>query len=323
MSRETVVNLILAVLLLAVPLLANAVGQPFYITLATRIAILALAATGLNLALGLGGLVSFGHAAFFGIGGYAAGILATHGFSGDPLIFGLSGTNLMPVIWLVAAVTAGLAGLAIGAISLRTSGVYFIMITLAFAQMVYYFAVSWPAYGGEDGLSILVRNQFPGVNSMRPLSFFLICYVVLLVSIGLFALIRASRFGSALQAARQNPVRVATVGIRPFRIRLTAFAISAMMTGLAGALFADLNRFVSPSMLSWHMSGELIVLIILGGTGRLFGPLAGAALYVIIEYALGGITERWQFFLGLILLGVVLFARGGLLGFVTGKARHG
>lgn len=323
MSRETVVNLILAALLLAVPLLANAVGQPFYITLATRIAILALAATGLNLALGLGGLVSFGHAAFFGIGGYAAGILATHGFSGEPLVFGLSGTNQMLVIWIVAAVTAGLAGLAIGAISLRTSGVYFIMITLAFAQMVYYFAVSWPAYGGEDGLSILVRNQFPGVSTMRPLSFFLICYVVLLAAIGLFALIRASRFGSALQAARQNPVRVATVGIRPFRIRLTAFAISAMMTALAGALFADLNRFVSPSMLSWHMSGELIVLIILGGTGRLFGPLAGAALYVIIEYALGGITERWQFFLGLILLGVVLFARGGLLGFIAGKARHG
>ncbi|MBD0415157.1 branched-chain amino acid ABC transporter permease [Oryzicola mucosus] len=323
MSRETVVNFILAALLLAVPLLANAVGQPFYITLATRIAILALAATGLNLALGLGGLVSFGHAAFFGIGGYAAGILATHGFSGEPLVFGLSGTNQMLVIWIVAAVTAGLAGLAIGAISLRTSGVYFIMITLAFAQMVYYFAVSWPAYGGEDGLSILVRNQFPGVSTMRPLSFFLICYVVLLAAIGLFALIRASRFGSALQAARQNPVRVATVGIRPFRIRLTAFAISAMMTALAGALFADLNRFVSPSMLSWHMSGELIVLIILGGTGRLFGPLAGAALYVIIEYALGGITERWQFFLGLILLGVVLFARGGLLGFIAGKARHG
>ncbi|WJR68625.1 branched-chain amino acid ABC transporter permease [Neorhizobium sp. CSC1952] len=323
LSRENLVNLVLAAALLAAPLAANALGQPFYVTLATRIAILALAATGLNLALGLGGLVSFGHAAFFGIGGYAAGILATHGFSGDPLIFGLPGTNQMWVIWIVAVVVAGLVGLAIGAISLRTSGVYFIMITLAFAQMVYYFAVSWPAYGGEDGLSILVRNQFPGVMTMRPLSFFLICYVILLIGIGLFALIRASRFGSALQAARQNEVRVATVGIEPYRIRLTGFVISAMMTGLAGALFADLNRFVSPSMLSWHMSGELIVLIILGGAGRLFGPLAGAALYVAFEYALGGLTERWQFFLGLILLVVVLFARGGLLGLLAGKARHG
>ena len=323
LTREILVNLILAALLLAVPLMANAFGQPFYVTLATRVAILALAATGLNLALGLGGLVSFGHAAFFGIGGYAAGILATHAFSGDPLLLGLSGTNQMPVIWLVAMLVAGLVGLLIGLISLRTSGVYFIMITLAFAQMVYYFAISWPAYGGEDGLSILVRNQFPGVNTMKPVSFFLICYVVLIVALGLFVLIRGSRFGSALQAARQNEVRVATVGIAPYRIRLTAFAISAAMTGLAGALFAELNRFVSPSMLSWHMSGELIVLIILGGTGRLFGPLAGAALFVIFEYVLGGLTERWQFFLGLILLGTVLFARGGLLGLLAGKARHG
>jgi branched-chain amino acid transport system permease protein len=322
-SRENLTNLILAALLLAVPLGAYAMGENFYITLATRIAILALAATGLNLALGLGGLVSFGHAAFFGIGGYAAGILATHGFSGDPLVFGLPGTNQMLAVWLVAIVVAALLGLAIGAISLRTSGVYFIMITLAFAQMVYYFAISWPAYGGEDGLSILVRNQFPGVNTMRPLNFFLICYVVLIAAVGIFALIRSSRFGSALQAARQNEVRVATVGIAPYSIRLTAFAISAAITGLAGALFADLNRFVSPSMLSWHMSGELIVLIILGGVGRLFGPVAGAMLYVIFEYALGGITERWQFFLGLILLGVVLFARGGLLGLLAGKAKHG
>lgn len=323
LNRENLINVILAALLLAAPFAANAFGQPFYITLATRIAILALAATGLNLALGLGGLISFGHAAFFGLGGYAAGILASHGFSGEPLLFGFSGTNQMWIVWIVAVAVAGLVGLAIGAISLRTSGVYFIMITLAFAQMVYYFAISWPAYGGEDGLSMTVRNQFPGVMTMRPLNYFLICYMVLLVVIGLFALIRASRFGAALQSARQNEVRVATVGINPYRMRLTGFVISAMITGLAGALFADLNRFVSPSMLSWHMSGELIVLIILGGTGRLFGPLAGAALYVILEYTLGGFTERWQFFLGLILLGVVLFARGGLLGLLAGKARHG
>ncbi|MCJ8519967.1 branched-chain amino acid transport system permease protein [Pseudorhizobium tarimense] len=323
LTRETIVNIVLAALLLAVPLAANASGQPFYVTIATRVAILALAATGLNLALGLGGLVSFGHAAFFGIGGYAAGILASHSFSGEPLLFGLSGTKQMPLIWVVAMLVAGLVGLLIGTISLRTSGVYFIMITLAFAQMVYYFAISWPAYGGEDGLSILVRNQFAGVNTMKPVSFFLICYVLLMLALGLFVLVRGSRFGSALQAARQNEVRVATVGIAPYRIRLTAFAISAAMTGLAGALYADLNRFVSPSMLSWHMSGELIVLIILGGTGRLFGPLAGAALFVIFEYLLGGLTERWQFFLGLILLATVLFARGGLLGLLAGKARHG
>lgn len=323
MTRETIINLLLALLLLAVPFIAQAAGQTFTITLATRIAILALAATGLNIALGLGGLVSFGHAAFFGVGGYVAGILSAHAFSGEPMLFGLDGTRQMLIVWLVAIMAAGVLGLAIGAISLRTSGVYFIMITLAFAQMVYYFAISWPAYGGEDGLSIAVRNQFPGVNSMRPLNFFLICYGVLIVGIVISALIKSSRFGAALQAVRQNEVRVASIGISPMPIRLAAFVISAMLTAVAGALFADLNRFVSPSMLSWHMSGELIVLIILGGTGRLMGPVAGAALYVILEYLLGGLTERWQFFLGLILLGTVLFARGGLIGLLAGKVRHG
>jgi branched-chain amino acid transport system permease protein len=194
---------------------------------------------------------------------------------------------------------------------------------LAFAQMVYYFAISWPAYGGEDGLSITIRNGFPGINTADPLGFFLVCYVMLMASLALMWRIRDSRFGAALQAAKQNEVRVAAVGIQPLQIRLAAFVISAAITGLAGVLFANLNRFVSPSMMSWQMSGELIVLIILGGTGRLFGPVAGAAVYVLLEFALGGITERWQLFLGFILLGVVLFARGGIVGLVAGRVRHG
>ncbi len=323
MNRETLVNAVLILGLLAAPFAADAMGEPFYVTLATRIAILALAATGLNIALGLGGLVSFGHAAFFGIGGYAAGILATHAFNAEPLLFGLPGTNQMVPIWLAAAAAAGSAAFLIGLISLRTSGVYFIMITLAFAQMIYYFAISWPAYGGEDGLSIYVRNAFPGANTMRPLSFFLIAAALLMAGLAFFALLRNSRFGAALQAGRQNETRLAAIGIGPFRIRLVAFVLSAMMTGIAGALFADLNRFVSPSMLSWHMSGELIVLIILGGVGRLAGPLAGAIVYVLFEFALGGVTEHWQLFLGLVLLGVVLFARGGVVGLLAGRARHG
>lgn len=326
MNRETIVNISLALLLLAIPLVALQLNSPFYVTLATRMAILALAAVGLNLALGLGGMVSFGHAAYFGVGGYVAGILAHHAFSGMPLDFGLfqlPGTNMMPVIWVVAIILSGLLALFIGAISIRTSGVYFIMITLAFAQMTYYFANSWPAYGGEDGLSIIMRNQFPGVNTLRPLTYFFICYGILIAVLILFAYIRDSRFGAALQAARQNEVRVATVGIDAYRIRLVAFVISGMITGLAGALYADLNRFVSPSMLSWHMSGEFIVLIILGGVARLYGPVAGAMLFVMFEFLLGGLTDRWQFFLGLILLGVVLLARGGLVGWLAGRARHG
>jgi branched-chain amino acid transport system permease protein len=325
MTRETIVNAALALLLLALPVWAWATGETFYITLATRVAVLALAAVGLNLALGLGGLVSFGHAAFFGIGGYAAGILSTHALNMTPIIswpFEIGGSDQALVAWLVAIIAAGLIALVTGAISLRTSGVYFIMITLAFAQMIYYFAVSWPAYGGEDGLSIAVRGAIPGVNTADPLQFFLVCYGVLLIALFFFRRARDSRFGAALQAARQNERRAAAVGIDVFPIRLVTFVLSAMVTALAGALYADLTRFASPSMLSWQMSGELIVLIILGGTGRLFGPVAGATTFVLLEYFLGGLTERWQFFLGLILLGVVLFARQGIIGALAGKARH-
>ena len=322
MTRETALTVALLAALLALPFAAQALGYPFYVTLATRMAILALAAVGLNIALGLGGLVSFGHAAFFGLGGYAAGIVASHAMSGEPLM-GLTVAGSMLLVWILAALAGGIAALFIGAISLRTSGVYFIMITLAFAQMIYYFAISWPAYGGEDGLSIALRNGFPGLNTAVPRDLFLIAFGLLITALLLFWRIRGSRFGAALQAARQNETRVAAIGIEPFPIKLVAFVISAMITAVAGAMFAELNRFASPSMLSWPMSGELIVLIILGGTGRLAGPVAGAMLFVLLEYFLGGLTERWQLFLGLILLGVVLFARGGVVGLVAGRARHG
>ncbi|MDR2310871.1 MAG: branched-chain amino acid ABC transporter permease [Brucellaceae bacterium] len=323
MKREIAISLFFALALPVVALIANQMGETFYISLVTRIAILALAATGLNLVLGLGGMVSFGHAAFFGIGGYVAGILASHASDGTAIFNWFSGSDQMLVIWPVAMLVAGLIALPIGIISLRTSGVYFIMITLAFAQMIYYFAISWPAYGGEDGLSLAMRNSFPGVNTLKPLSFFLIAYIVLMVVLFLFSRFRNSRFGAALEGARQNELRLSSVGIAPLRIRLVAFVFSAMITALAGALFVDLNRFVSPSMFSWHMSGELIVLIILGGTGRLFGPLIGAVLYVLFEFALGGMVEHWQLFFGLILLGVVMFARGGIIGLFAGKLRHG
>jgi branched-chain amino acid transport system permease protein len=326
MTRETTISLIFALALPVVALIAHYLGEIFYISLVTRIAILALAATGLNLVLGVGGMVSFGHAAFFGIGGYVAGILASHAADQTAILswpFIISGTDQMLLIWPVAMIVAGLVALLIGIISLRTSGVYFIMITLAFAQMIYYFAISWPAYGGEDGLSLPLRNSFPGINTLNPLSFFIVSYVVLLVVLFIFSRICNSRFGAALQGARQNEIRLASVGIAPLRIRLVAFVLSGMITALAGALFVDLNRFVSPSMFSWHMSGELIVLIILGGTGRLFGPLIGATLYVLFEFALGGMVEHWQLFFGLILLGVVMFARGGIIGLFAGNIRHG
>jgi len=308
--------------LFAVALFAHLTGAPFWVTLATKAAILGLAGTGLNLALGYGGLVSFGHAAFFGIGGYAAGILASAAQNYEPLMtwpLELPGTTSMPIIWATAVIAAGLVALPIGALSLRTGGVHFIMITLAFAQMIYYFAISWPAYRGEDGLSIYVRNTLGSLDTMDPLTFFAIAFGLLLVVLGLTLMATRSRFGLALAMARQNPLRLTSMGVRPFRVRLTAFVLSAMAVGLAGALYADLNRFVSPSMLSWHVSGELIVFVILGGVGRPFGPLIGAAVYVLLESQLGQLTEYWQLPLGIILLLVVLFARGGFIGLVTGR----
>ncbi|QPO10760.1 branched-chain amino acid ABC transporter permease [Thalassospira sp. A40-3] len=325
MNREFLINSILAIALIIVPLIALGMDEPFIITLATKVAIFAMAGVGLNLVLGYGGLVSFGHAAFFGIGGYAAGILASHALNYEPIMespFLIEGTTQMIIIWIVALVVSALVALVIGAITLRTSGVYFIMITLAFAQMIYYFAISWPAYGGEDGLSIYVRNGFPGINTLDPISFFALCAVMLAIAMVFSAVLIRSRFGLALQGARQNPQRMTAVGIAPFRIRLVAFVISAMITALAGALYADLNRFVSPTMLSWHMSGEIMVFVILGGVGRLFGPLAGAALYIILEHLLGGVWEFWQLPLGVLLLLVVLFARGGLVGVLAGERKH-
>lgn len=315
---------LLAVLLLA-PLAAYFLGHIYYVNLASRITLIAMAAVGLNLAIGYGGMVSFGHAAYFGLGGYIAGISAYHAFDFTPVIgwpLTVPGSDSMLAIWLAAIVLCGLLALAIGAISLRTTGVYFIMITLAFAQMMYYFANSWPTYGGEDGLPIFLRNSLPLVDTNDALTFFLICFGGLVLSLALTARTMKSRFGAALTMARLNDTRLATAGIAPYPVRLVAFVISAMITGLAGALYADLNGFVSPTMLSWHMSGELMVIVILGGVGRLYGPLAGALLFVMMEMLLGGLTEYWQLFLGLVLLFVVLFAKHGVMGWLAGRERH-
>ena len=323
MIQERYINapVIAGFLLLAI--WAHLADEPFTITLATRAVLLALAAVGLNIALGIGGLVSLGHAVFFGLGGYAMGILAYHAQSFSPLELGsltIVGTKSMPIIWLTAILVSALTALLIGLISLRTTGVYFIMITLAFGQMFFFFSISWSTYGGEDGLSIWVRNDFPGLNTLVPIQFFGICFLSLCLAFILHSRLRASPFGLALNAARQVPQRVETVGLNPMRLKLLAFVISGAVTGLAGALFADLNRFVSPTMFSWQLSGELIVLIIIGGVGRLMGPVIGAALFVTLEHVLGDMTDFWHVWLGVILLLIVLFARGGVIGLLTGKA---
>lgn len=324
MIPERVFNMLVVALLLGLPLWAHMADEPFTITLMTRAVVFALAAVGLNIALGLGGLVSLGHAVFFGIGGYAMGILAFHAQTFTPLMewpFVMEGTQSMPVIWLVAVIVSAFTAFLVGVLSLRTAGVYFIMITLAFGQMFYYFSISWSAYGGEDGLSIYVRNGFPGLNTLVPLQFYGLCLVLLLATLWFSSRLARSPFGLALNAARQTPQRVETVGLDPTRLKLVAFVLSGAITGLAGALFADLNRFVSPTMFSWQLSGEIIVFVIIGGVGRLFGPVAGALVFVALEHLLGGLSEFWLIYLGLLLLAIVLFGRGGLVGILCGREK--
>lgn len=324
MIHERYLNAGVMLLIIMIPAWAYFADEPFTITLMTRAAIFALAAVGLNIALGLGGLVSFGHAAFFGMGGYVMGILAHHAQTYTPMIefpLLIEGTKSMPLVWLLTLFLSGALAWVIGVLSLRTSGVYFIMITLAFAQMMFFFSISWSAYGGEDGLSIYVRNGFPGLNTLDPIQFFLIAFTILCAALFLYARLAKSSFGLALNAARQSPQRVETVGLNTQRLRLVAFVISGAITGLAGALFADLNRFVSPTMFSWQLSGEIMVFIIIGGVGRLFGPVVGALVFVALEHFLGGLSEFWHIYLGLLLLVIVLFGRGGIIGLICGRER--
>ena len=322
MMSERNINLLTLSLFVLIPAWAYMADEPFTITLMTRAAIFALAAVGLNLILGKGGFVSFGHAAFFGLGGYVMGILAWHAQNYSPLLewpLLIEGTNSMPVIWLLSIILSAFLALVIGAVSLKTSGVYFIMITLAFAQMMYYFSISWSAYGGEDGMSIYVRNEFPGLNTLDPIQFYFLCLMLLLASLWLVSSLIKSPFGLALNAARQSPQRVQAVGLDMHRLQLFAFVVSGAITGLAGALFADLNRFVSPNMFSWQLSGEFIVFIIIGGVGRLFGPVVGALVFVGLEHFLGGISDFWHIYLGVILLLIVLFSKSGLIGLIAKK----
>ena len=324
MIKERFFNKWVFLLLLSIPAIGIIFNEPYYITLATKVIILGIAGVGLNLALGYGGLISFGHAAFFGIGGYVAAIMSYHALN-EELLFeiplAISGSSEMLIIWPLAIVISAFFSLLIGLLSLRTSGVYFIMITLAFAQMLYYFSISWPSYGGEDGLSMHMRNTLPFINTMNPLNFFLICLAWFFIAIFITSKLINSPYGMALQATKQNEERVKSVGIETFKVKLIVFVFSGAITGLAGSLYADLNRFVSPSMLNWHTSGEIMVFVILGGIARLYGPLLGASFFIILEQTLGLYTENWQFWLGLILILEIIFARSGIMGLFDKKIK--
>jgi branched-chain amino acid transport system permease protein len=311
LNLRTVVGLLLLLALLLLPLYVELTGSRFLLTLFTRIVILALAAVSLNLLLGYGGMMSFGHAAYLGIGGYAVGILAFEGIT--------SGFVQWPVALLVSAFFA----FVIGALSLRTRGIYFIMITLAFAQMAYYIVAGLARYGGDDGLTIQKRSQFIApINLSNKVQFYYICLALLCAAIYLVWRIVNSRFGMAIQGARSNDMRMRAIGFPTYRYQLICFVIAGTMCGLAGALLANHTDFVSPAMMYWTRSGDLIIMVVLGGMGSTFGPLFGAVALLVLEEVLSGITEYWQIILGPLLLLVVLFARGGIDG-LLGKARHG
>ena len=306
LNLRMVVAIALLVALVLLPVYVELGGSRFLLTLFTRIIILALAAVSLNLILGYGGMMSFGHAAYLGIGGYAVGILA---FEGVPSGF---------VQWPVALLVSALFALVIGALSLRTRGVYFIMITLAFAQMAYYIVAGLARYGGDDGLTIQKRSQFISpINLSNKVQFYYICLALLVGSMYLVWRIVNSRFGLVIQGARSNETRMRAIGFPTYRYKLVCFVIAGTLCGLSGALIANHTDFVSPAMMYWTRSGDLIIMVVLGGMGSTFGPLFGAVALLVLEEALSGITEYWQIILGPLLLLVVLFARGGIVGLLA------
>jgi branched-chain amino acid transport system permease protein len=305
-TRLDIENAVAAVVmagLVLLPVYSILSGNLFVLTLFTRIVILALAASSLNLIMGYGGMMSFGHAAYLGIGGYAIGILAAEGFG--------SGFIQFPV----ALAASALFAFVVGALSLRTRGVYFIMITLAFAQMAYYVASGLARYGGDDGLTIYKRSSFAGlINLSNRVQFYYLCLACLSGVIYLIWRIVNSRFGLVVQGLRSNEQRMQAIGFPATSYKLVCFVISGVLCGLAGALLANNTDFVSPAVMYWTRSGDLMVMVILGGMGTLFGPVLGAVVYLVLEELLSQVTEYWALIMGPLLLLVVLFGRGGIMG---------
>ncbi len=304
-------------LLAAVPPVAALLHEPFYLDLLRRVMIFAIAAISLNLILGYGGMVSFGHAAYLGIGAYAVGVLSHHGIDNGWLQ------------WGIAIGASALVAAAIGSISVRTSGIYFIMITLAFTQMLYYLGVSIAKYGGDDGMRLNVRSQFSGLIDLNdPAEFYYLVFAILSLFLYLSHRLVNSRFGLVLQATRLNEARTRAIGLSPYPYRLAAFVISGAMCGLAGALLANQTSFLTPEFMNWTRSGELMFMVILGGIATTAGPLLGAAGLLLLEDVLQGwsvlpkwVHEHWQLYLGVILVLVVLYAKRGLAGLLPGNER--
>jgi branched-chain amino acid transport system permease protein len=302
MSRRLVLWVLGIALLAALPPVAHLIGQPFYIDLVRRIMIFAIAAVSLNLILGYGGLVSFGHAAYLGIGGYAVGILGYYGVANGYAHFA------------VAIGASALVALAIGAVSIRTSGIYFIMITLAFTQMLYYLGISLEEFGGDDGMRLKSRSMlgFMDLGDSQP--FYYLVLVLLAGAVYLTHRIVNSRFGMVLRAAKSNEPRSRAIGFSPYPYRLVAFTIAGAMGGLAGALLANHTNYLTPDFMHWTRSGEIMFMVILGGMGTAAGPVLGAFALLLLEDVLAHWTQHWQVILGPLLVLSVLFFKRGLAG---------
>ena len=310
-NARTAITVLTIAGLLLLPLYSQVTGNIFVLTLFTRIVIFALAAASLNLIMGYGGMMSFGHAAYLGIGGYAVGMLAHEGV----------GSGFIQ--WPVALAASALFALVVGALSLRTRGVYFIMITLAFAQMAYYVASGLSRYGGDDGLTVYKRSDFGGlINLSSRVQFYYLCLGCLFGGIYLIWRIVNSRFGMVVQGVRSNEQRMQAIGFPANRYRLVCFVIAGTICGLAGALLANNTDFVSPAAMYWTRSGDLMVMVVLGGMGSLFGPMIGAIVFLLLEEFLSQITEYWALIMGPLLLLIVLFGRGGIMG-LLGRLQRG
>lgn len=304
-------SLFLVLALAIVPPVLYFSGHPFWLDIFTRLVILAIAATGLNLILGYGGLVSFGHAAYIGLGAYAVGIPVYHStYGGMDAIASYNGFVHLGLAIGVSAVFALITGL----VSLRTRGVNFIMITMAFGQMIYYAIVSLETYGGDDGLTIDLRSEFPLINLDNPLTLYGLSFISLIVIIFFIYRISNSRFGLTLQGARSNEERMQAIGVNCFRYQLVAFVLSGIICGYAGFLLGNFTTFISPEMMDWTRSGEIMFMVILGGVAFLWGPVIGAIVFIVFEFILSEITVYWHFPFGLLLIFAVLFLRGGIAG---------
>ncbi len=306
------------------PIVAAALGQEYYISFFSRILIYAIAAVSLDLLLGYAGMVSLGHAAYVGIGAYVVGIFFYHSSMMAPLFswpFVCNGSENGLVVLPLAVVISALFSAVFGALSLRTKGMHFIMITLAFAQMLYYFFVSLETYGGDDGLSLYSRSTLPGLDLGNDVQFYYLCLGLL--SLFLFFCVRLvnSRFGLMIRGGCDNERRLRALGVNVFAYRLACFVIAGAGAGLAGALMANQTEYVSPGLMHWTLSGELMVMVLIGGMGTLFGPVVGAAVFLSLEEILAMATEHWMVVIGPFLLLVVVFARNGIFGLITGKDR--